>query len=76
MVIYTYWLNFIHPGRILPRRTNVYLDFEKTERLGPGWIDNRSKWMTFVDLFDVKGTGHEKYWLRDEEWPAVTNHKP
>lgn len=71
MILYTYWLNFMHPGRLLPRERNCYLDFEKIERNGPGWIDNRSPWMTFVDLFDVAGTGHEKFWLKPNDWPVV-----
>lgn len=71
MVLYTYWLNFMHPGRLLPREPNCYLDFEKIERRGPGWIDKRATWMTFVDLFDVAGTGHEKFWLKPDDWPVV-----
>jgi hypothetical protein len=71
MVLYTYWLNFMHPGRLLPHERNCYLDFEKIERSGPGWIDNRSPWLTFVDLFDVAGTGHEKFWLKPDDWPVA-----
>lgn len=58
MVIYTYWLNFIHPGRSLPRMKRRYLDVDgKTERLGPekGWIDSRSSFATFLDPFDFEG---------------------
>jgi hypothetical protein len=71
MVLYTYWLNLMHPGRLLPRKRNCYLDFNKVERFGPGWIDKRSTWVTFVDLFDVRGTGHEKFWLRPDDWPVA-----
>jgi hypothetical protein len=71
MVLYTFWLNVMHPGRLLPRERNCYLDSEGIERLGPGWIDKRSPWMTFIDLFDVAGTGHEKFWLKPDDWPMV-----
>ena len=76
MVAYTYWLNIIHPGRLLPVNPKVYLDFNGVERTGPGWIDTRSTWVTFVDLFDIRGrTGgkpkHDQYWLRPDEWPEA-----
>lgn len=76
MVLYTYWLNIIHPGRFLPQGTKVYLDFNGTERVGPGWIDNRSTWKTFVDLFDISGmmkgrSEDQQYWLRPDEWPVA-----
>ncbi|MCJ1309570.1 hypothetical protein MMC25_003230 [Agyrium rufum] len=76
MVVYTYWLNFVHPGLYLPMEKKRYLDLDgKTERMGPGWIDNRNKWVTFADLFDVrsiwKGKSEESmFWLRPQEWPA------
>lgn len=76
MVLYTYWLNIIHPGRFLPRQRNRYLDIDgKTERWGPGWIDKRSNWQTFMDPFDVRGrakgeVGHEKFWLEAEKYPV------
>lgn len=76
MVLFTCWLNAMHPARYLPRLKNRYLDPDgRTERLGPGWIDNRSKWRTFVDPFDLDGIlkgqpAHNKYWLRPEEWPT------
>ena len=76
MVLFTYWLNIYHPARYLPVEHKRYLDPDgRTERIGPGWIDKRSKWLTFVDLFDVaggiKGRSEEaKFWTRPEEWPA------
>ncbi|KAI4716933.1 hypothetical protein E4T48_06874 [Aureobasidium sp. EXF-10727] len=79
MVIYTLWLNWIHPGTMLPSNKNIYLDVDgKTERIGPGWIDNRSKWATFIDPFDTigrrKGTpAHEKFWLEPQRWPQAPN---
>lgn len=76
MVLYTYWLNVIHPGRYLPIEHKRYLDPDgETERMGPGWIDDRSKALTFIDLFDVKSafrgrSESTKFWLRPAEWPA------
>ena len=75
MLVYTVWLNGMHPGRFLPREHKRYLDVDgRTERMGPGWVDNRSKVMTFVDIFDfegaVKGRGEgARFWERPEEWP-------
>ncbi|WPH00132.1 Hypothetical protein R9X50_00295500 [Acrodontium crateriforme] len=74
MVVYTYWLNFMHPGQYLPLEHQRYLDPDgKTERMGPGWIDRRSKLMTFVDPFDMKAVRHgrpdyARFWERPEEW--------
>ena len=76
MALYTYWLNIVHPGRYLPVEHKRYLDPDgKTERRGPGWIDERPKALTFIDLFDVKSafrgrSKSSKFWLRPEEWPA------
>lgn len=77
MVIYTYWLNIIHPGRFLPRNKMRYLDTDaRTERLGPGWTDRRSKWETFADPWDLTNTirgepKHDKYWLKPDQWPVA-----
>jgi RTA1 like protein len=77
MVLFTYWLNIMHPGRLLPQQKNCYLDLDcKTERLGPGWIDRRSQWQTFMDPFDLSGMfsgqpNHESFWLWPEKWPVA-----
>ncbi|OKL60942.1 hypothetical protein UA08_03717 [Talaromyces atroroseus] len=77
MVLFTYWLNIMHPGICLPRQNKRYLDLDcKTERLGPGWVDRRSKWQTFVDPFDLSGMlsgqpNHESFWLLPEKWPVA-----
>lgn len=77
MVLYTYWLNIIHPGRFLPRNKFRYLDTDgRTERIGPGWIDRRSKWETFADPWDLTNTirgepKHDMFWLRAEEWSVA-----
>jgi hypothetical protein len=74
MLIYTWWINAIYPGALLPKGRNVYLDPDGlTERRGPGWVDKRSRWETFVDPFDLVGMikgqhNHEKFWLEPEKW--------
>jgi hypothetical protein len=74
MLGFTWWINAIYPGTLLPRDRNVYLDPDGlTERRGPGWVDTRSRWETFVDPFDLVGTikghqNHEKFWLEPEKW--------
>ena len=79
MVVYTWWLNLVHPGRLLPRETSRYLDPDgSTERVGPGWIDTRPKWLTYVDPLDIGSirggdANHDKYWLRPAEWPIAPN---
>jgi len=79
MVAFSYWLNLMHPGRFLPTSNTRYRDVDaETERLGPGWIDRRSKWETFVDPFDMaglmKGTpSHEKFWSKAEDWPVAVD---
>ncbi len=70
MVLYTLWLNVFHPGRFLPRDYKRFLDIDgETERIGPGWIDERPKGQIFMDPFnlqhDARGSGeHTKFWLR------------
>lgn len=76
IVLYTLWLSIIYPGRFLPTEHKRYLDPDgKTERAGPRWIDKRSQWMTFIDLFDVAGgikgrPENAQFWLRPRMWPA------
>lgn len=79
MLLYTVWLNVIHPGRFLPRVKQRYLDLDaKTERLGPGWVDSRSSFQTFADPFDFSGQmkgkpSHTKFWKKSDEWPVMTD---
>lgn len=78
MILYTYWLNLVHPGRLLPKDMKRFLDSSMVERHGPGWVDNRSKLATFVDLFDIAGIlkgqpGHERYWLHPEQWSVTVD---
>lgn len=73
MVLYTLWLNVMHPGRFLPRDRKRYLDTDgKKERMGPGWIDQRSKWVTFMDPFNLgkDPRGRVEFWLHPQEYPA------
>ncbi|KAF8862980.1 hypothetical protein BDZ45DRAFT_146250 [Acephala macrosclerotiorum] len=74
MLLYTFWLNLFHPGRFLPVNSKRFLDLDgKTERMGPGWIDERPKWQIFVDSFNLqKSAGGDKeqtrFWLMSREW--------
>lgn len=44
MVLYTFWINIMHPCTLLTRQQNRCLDLDgKTERTGPGWVDTRSR---------------------------------
>lgn len=76
MVLYTYWLNIIHPGRFIPNNRDRYLDIDaQTERFGPGWVDKRSTWETFMDPLGLsaKFSGkkdHEEFWLQPDNWPV------
>lgn len=76
MVLYTFWLNVIHTGRFLPAHRHRYLDLDgKTERMGPGWIDERSWVQIAMDPFnwmkDYKASGeHTKFWLTPQKWPV------
>ena len=71
MVLYTLWLNLFHPGRFLPKNHKRYLDIDgKTERMGPGWIDERPMWQTLVDPFNWQNDarGGQKFWLSPEKY--------
>ena len=74
MVLYTWWLNMLHPGRFLPVNKKRYLEVDgKAERMGPGWIDERSTWKTFVDPFSLQESSHSngertRFWLRPNKW--------
>lgn len=78
VLIYTYWLNLIHPGRFLPSNNKIYLDFDgKTERVGPGW-DNKRHWIMYLaDPFDFIGMltakKGEAYYNEPDRW-AKTKH--
>ena len=76
MVIFTFWLNLLHPGRYLPRDSKRFLDRDgKTERLGPGWTDNRPTWITLIDPVDLGGSlsgviNHDQFWLDPDRCPV------
>ncbi|KAK3074260.1 hypothetical protein LTR53_003421 [Teratosphaeriaceae sp. CCFEE 6253] len=77
MVLYTYWINLIHPGRLLPRDKSHYLDPDGvTERIGPQWIDKRSRWEKMLDPLDVGGAvkgeaRRQRFWLQPQDWPVA-----
>ena len=49
-------LNAMHPGRLLPQDSRVYLATDGlTDLKGPGWRDPRKWWWQVVDPFDFGG---------------------
>jgi hypothetical protein len=71
MVLYTLWLNLIHPGRYLPVEHKRYLDVDgMTERRGPGWVDERSVWQIWADPFNWQkdARGGQRFWLNSQDY--------
>jgi RTA1 like protein len=74
MVLYTFWLNVFHPGMSLPSEYKRYLDIDgRTERMGPGWIDERPVWLKALDPFnlqkDERACGERtKFWMKTGQW--------
>ena len=73
MLINSLILNVWHPARYLPRCNTLFLARDgKTEVKGPGWVDQRAWWKTFIDPFDLagllKGRDNTKFWEGDGEW--------
>lgn len=65
-------LNIMHPGRLLPQDSKIYLSTDGvTELKGPGWRDPRKWYWQFMDPFDFAGCcrKEEKYdfWNHPEE---------
>lgn len=49
-------LNVMHPGRLLPQDSRIYLGRDGvTELKGPGWRDPRKWWVQILDPFDFGG---------------------
>lgn len=73
MLLNAIMLNVFHPMAYLPRFNKTYLAKDGvTELEGPGWVDNRSFFITFLDPFDIGGliTGRDKkidkFWETEE----------
>ncbi|RMY56741.1 hypothetical protein D0865_03489 [Hortaea werneckii] len=81
MILYTWWMNTMHPGRLLPRQKEQYLDLDgRTERVGPGWLDRRSKAVILADPLDFRGLlvgkqGYDPFWLSPDRWPATLEYQ-
>ena len=82
MFLNTALLNLFHPGKRLPRSNSVFLDRDGvTERLGPGWEDDRPWIVTVFDPVDLWGlfTGRDEktqFWeLSDEELARLRAEK-
>jgi hypothetical protein len=72
MLAYTYLWNFRHPRHYLPQNHRVYLCKDgKTEKVGPGWIDDRGFVVTAVDPFGWFRKGktekQKPFWEEDED---------
>jgi RTA1 like protein len=73
MVLYTLWLNLMHPGRFLPANNKRYLDTDgETERMGPGWDDTRPIWLKAVDPLNLQNAlrARRAFWLNPREYPV------
>ncbi|EDN09305.1 RTA1 domain-containing protein [Histoplasma capsulatum] len=54
-------MNVFPPASCLPRSNVVYLARDgKTERIGPGWVDDRNFFLTVFDPFDIGGMAKGK----------------
>lgn len=76
MVSFTLWLNIMHPGRFLPHDSKRYLDYDKVERIGSGWNNNRPKVVSMMDSLNFEATikgkqSHQKFWLERPNWPVA-----
>ncbi|KIY65708.1 hypothetical protein CYLTODRAFT_437765 [Cylindrobasidium torrendii FP15055 ss-10] len=73
MFINTVVINVWHPSRYLPRNNKIYLRQDGvTEVEGPGYFDERSFLMRWIDPFDVVGlfNGRDKknrFWEEEEQ---------
>ncbi|KAK4892176.1 hypothetical protein LTR27_009360 [Elasticomyces elasticus] len=79
MVLYTYWINLVHPGRLLPTDKHRYLDPNGvTERMGPMWVDQRSAREKLMDLLSLgvamrgRIMTREAFWLQPEKWEVAS----
>lgn len=70
MLLNSVLLNWIHPGRFLPRDNAVFLAVDgKTEVRGPGWRDTRRWYWQCADPFDLRsccGRSRQiEYWKQE-----------
>jgi len=78
MALYTLWLNVMHPGRFLPSSKKRFLGYDKVERIGPGWNDNRPKIMSLMDPLNFEAMikrqpSHRKFWLEAENYLVASD---
>ena len=73
MLLNSVILNIWHPARYLPRDNKVYLARDgKTELSGPGWVDGRRWWFSWLDPFDLVGLAvgrdsRNKFWEQQQQ---------
>ncbi|KAL5354285.1 hypothetical protein ACLOAV_000373 [Pseudogymnoascus australis] len=72
MVVNSYMLNWRHPGKYLPKRNNVFLRPDGTERVGESFKDKRPFLLVMFDPLDILGLvlGTDKKWWEDENLPT------
>lgn len=72
MVANSYMLNWRHPGKYLPKRNNIFLRADGTERVGEEFKDQRPFLLVFFDPLDILGLvlRRDKKWWEDENLPT------
>ncbi|OBT63369.1 hypothetical protein VE03_07212 [Pseudogymnoascus sp. 23342-1-I1] len=72
MVANSYMLNWRHPGKYLPKRNNIFLRPDGTERVGEEFKDQRPFLLVFFDPLDILGLvlRTDKKWWEDENLPT------
>ncbi|KAL5346582.1 hypothetical protein ACLOAV_008289 [Pseudogymnoascus australis] len=72
MIINSVLLSWRHPGKFLPKRNNIFLRPDGTERVGEEFKDKRPMLLALLDPLDVLGLvlGTDKKWWEDENLPT------
>lgn len=69
MVVNTLLMNVMHPMKVLPENTKIYLARDGvTEIEGPGYVDRRKFWVTLVDPFDLNGVFRKRSGKEERFW--------
>ncbi|KFX93044.1 hypothetical protein V490_05026 [Pseudogymnoascus sp. VKM F-3557] len=72
MVVNSYMLNWRHPGKYLPKRNNIFLRPDGTERVGEEFKDKRPFLLVMFDPLDILGLvlRRDKKWWEDDSLPT------
>ncbi|KFY72394.1 hypothetical protein V499_07481 [Pseudogymnoascus sp. VKM F-103] len=70
-------LNWRHPGKYLPKRNNIFLRPDGTERVGEEFKDQRPALLVVFDPLDLIGLvlRRDKKWWEDEGLPTVAEEE-